>query len=78
MLCSNQDHMVIVMRNIVIVIIKFTIIMIGVEISDLLSRYCLVDNILYLATKVRVHIIDTYLCICLVIDNIQPVANVSL
>jgi len=42
--------------------------------------YCqdtaLVDKTFYLATKAGVHIMDTYLCICLVIDNIQSVANV--
>ena len=42
--------------------------------------YCqdtaMVDKILYPATKAVVHIIDTYLCICLVIDNTQSVGNV--
>ena len=46
----------------------------------MIYNYCqgtaMVDKILYIATKAGVHIIDTYLCICLVIDNIQSVANV--
>jgi len=36
----------------------------------------IVDKTLYLPTKAGVHIIDTYLCICLVVDSIQSVANV--
>jgi len=43
--------------------------------SNLLSRYCYGVQNTYLATKVGVHIIDTYLCICVVIDNIQAEAN---
>jgi len=35
----------------------------------------LVDKILDLATKVGVHIIDTYPCVCLVIDNIRTISN---
>jgi len=43
--------------------------------SDLLSGYCFDGKIIYLATKTEICIIDTYLCICLVIDYIQSVAN---
>jgi len=62
--------MIIVMRNIIMII------MIGYKLVIYCQDTVMVDKILYLATKAGVHIIDTYLCICLVTDNIQSVANV--
>jgi len=54
--------MIIMMKNIVIiVIIKFVIIMIGTEISDLLSRYCFG---IYLTTKGGICIIRICDWIC--------------
>jgi len=62
-----------VMRNIIVIMIKIVIIVIliiGIEISDLLLRHCFVwqNNLSSYKSWSSYHI-DTYLCICLVVDN---------